>query len=181
MQPITIRPVAESDLDALLFMADHTFRVAWQDHNDPADFERYCQEHFNASVVRQEWEHPQCRFYFACLDEEPVAYLKLHFDHELPPELLGEKTVKIERLYVMPGLQGQRIGEQLLHFSEEKAWEEGARWLWLSAWQEAPRTVAFYQKNGFEIFGVETFWLGTDAQDDWLFRKEVGALGGEAE
>lgn len=167
-----IQRVEPSDVETLRDLAEKTFRDAWQTFNNPMDFEAYCRENFSLEKLRAELALPDAEFYFALFDEKPIAYLKLNIGSQ--HESFEGKAVQVHRVYVLQDFQSQHIGEKLLQFSEARAREVGAEWLWLTVWQEAPRSIRFYEKNGFEICGTETFWLGDDAQKDWLMRKNVG-------
>jgi len=169
---LTIRPVESPELETLRTFAEHTFRVAYEHSNDPVHFKNYCDISFTLQQFRKEWEHPGSKFWFALLEDQLAAYLKLNFDHH-PPELKSASTVQVERIYVAPDLQGRRIGEQLLDFAQEQARLIGADWLWLSVWQANPPALRFYERCGYEIFGTEVFQVGDDAQLDWLVRKKV--------
>lgn len=174
---LSIRKAERRDLETLRAFAERTFRDAWQAHeyNDPADFETYCREKFSPEGVLAEFGRPGAEFYLACSENRLAAYLKLNVDTAPSHDWDGSPALQLERIYVSQAFQGRRIGEQLLSFTENRARETNAAWVWLSVWQEAPRSVAFYEKNGFSIFGVETFWLGADPQSDWLMRKQVRA------
>jgi len=178
-----IKQIKKTDLPALRDLAERTFRDAWQHMNDPEPFEAYCREHFTVEKLAAEHAVSDSEFYFVVLDGQPVAYLKLNL-HRLPnghssddlqssDEWPGQ-ALQLERIYVLQDVQGQRIGERLLEFTEARARDTGSTWVWLSVWQKSPRTIRFYEKSGFEIFGVETFWVGDDPQPDWLMRKRVG-------
>jgi diamine N-acetyltransferase len=177
---LSIQAVAAADLPALRDLAEHTFRHAWQHDNAPEPFEAYCSENFALEKLAAEHAAPDAEFYFALLQEQPVAYLKLN-RHRLPSPATAVQTaepwpgdtLQLERIYVHPNAQGSGIGEHLLLFTENRARTIGATWVWLSVWQKAPRTIRFYEKNGFETFGVETFWVGDDPQPDWLMRKRI--------
>ena len=175
MLPFTIQKVNLSDLEILRALAESTFREAWQDneYNDPEDFETYCREKFSPEGIKAEFDHPDAEFYFTFAGDEPIAYLKLNLRTMPSHDWDGSPALQLERIYVSGQFQGQRIGEQLLAFTEKRAREAGAAWIWLSVWQKSPRSIAFYEKNGFSIFGVETFWLGADPQSDWLMRAKV--------
>ncbi len=161
-----------SDLETLRSFAERTFRVAFEAYNDPERFEAYCAKSFSMAQFRAEFEHPQSAFWFGWEGETLAAYLKLNFDQH-PVELGSEQTVQVERLYVDPAYQGRRLGEQLLDFTYQQAQSIHAKWIWLSVWQENPPALRFYERCGYEIFGTKTFWLGDEAQTDWLVRKEV--------
>ncbi len=169
---LTIRPVELAELEMLRNFAEYTFRIAYEHANDPVNFKNYCDTSFTLQQFQKEWEQPGSKFWFALLDDQLAAYLKLNFDHH-PAELESASTVQVERIYVTPDLQGRRIGEQLLDFAQEQARSTGADWLWLSVWQANPPAVRFYERCGYEIFGTEVFQVGDDAQLDWLMRKKV--------
>lgn len=172
MPDITVRLLDPSDLPALRDLAELTFRAAWQVDNDPEEFEQYCSDNLTEEKLAAEMDEPNAEFYFAEIDDAPVAYLKLNIA-QMREGVDDPRPVQIERIYVHPDYQGQGIGEQLLTFAEQRGRDIGARWLWLSVWQKAPRTIRFYENNGFRIFGIETFWVGNDPQPDWVMKREI--------
>jgi len=167
-----ISQVQLNELELLRSFAERTFRAAFEADNDPVRFEAYCSKAFSLDQFRAELAHPASRFWFGWEGAELAAYLKLNFDQH-PPELGNDKTVQVERLYVEPGFQGRRIGELMLDFAYNHALERNADWIWLSVWQDNPPALRFYERCGYEIFGTKTFWLGDEAQTDWLVRKKV--------
>ncbi|MBV6442050.1 MAG: Spermidine/spermine N(1)-acetyltransferase [Saprospiraceae bacterium] len=179
---MTIKKVRLADAEILRALAERTFRDAWQDENEPEAFEQYCREHFSTEAAKTELAAPDTEFYFAEINGEPVAYLKLNRNKH--PDKLPDDTeptggysgnaLQLERIYVLQSAQSQGLGAELLRFTEQRARETGATWIWLSVWQKSPRTIKFYERNGFSIFGVETFWVGDDPQPDWLMRKRIG-------
>lgn len=169
---MTFTRVQTTDAALLRSFAERTFRLAYEDNNNPEDFKAYCDHYFSPEQILAEIEHPYSAFWLAWLDGQVAAYLKLNFDNH-PPELNSQLTVQIERIYVEPALQGRGIGQKLLSFAYEQARIAGAEWLWLSVWQANPPAVRFYESNGYEIFGTETFVVGADAQLDWLMKKQV--------
>ncbi len=169
---ITLRRAGPSDLDTLLAFAEHTFRTAFQHLNDPQPFEEYCQEVFAADHFFRQMQSPDTEFWLAFEGDILAAYLKLIADQN-PPELTGERSIYVERLYVEPSLQGRRIGEKMLEHALLRANDLGKDWVWLSVWQDTPAAVRFYERCGFERFGTEIFWLADVPQLDWLMRKRV--------
>ncbi|MBK8193833.1 MAG: GNAT family N-acetyltransferase [Lewinellaceae bacterium] len=160
-------------LEVLRAFAERTFREAWQDDNDPDDFEAYCRKHFAADYLATELEQPGSEFYLFDMESQVVAYLKLNINCRPLHDWDGSPALQLERIYVLKGVQSKGLGAELLGFTENRARETGAEWVWLSVWQKSPRTISFYEKNGFSIFGVETFWVGDDPQPDWLMKKRV--------
>ncbi|MBC7776790.1 MAG: GNAT family N-acetyltransferase [Phycisphaerae bacterium] len=169
---MVIAKALPSDLETLRSFAERTFRIAFEADNEPVRFEEYCSKAFSSEQFRLELEHAASSFWLGWEGETLAAYLKLNFDRH-PPELASNKTVQVERLYVEPAMQGRKIGAQVLDFACEQAIEMDADWIWLSVWQDNPPALRFYERYGFEIFGTKTFWLGDEAQTDWLVKKKV--------
>ena len=169
---LLIRPVQPEELGRLCAFAETTFRVAWQADNEPEPFEQYCRTQFHPDHLQAEMAVPGVEFYFVLLDEALVAYLKLHTRHS-PPDWPHGPALQLVRIYVEQSAQSLGLGARLLAFVEDRARATGAGWVWLSVWQKSPRSIAFYQKNGYDIFGVETFWVGDDPQPDWLMCKPL--------
>ncbi|RZL17332.1 MAG: GNAT family N-acetyltransferase, partial [Pedobacter sp.] len=44
-------------------------------------------------------------------------------------------------------------------------------YVWLGVWEENPRAIRFYQKNGFMPFDKHIFKLGEDEQTDIMMKK----------
>lgn len=170
---VIIRPVASDETEKLRAFAEHTFRIAWEHMNDPADFEDYCTKNFSTENFILEMNAPDAMFFFAEEGPEVLAYLKLNYNRTPEDWPEKESAVQLERIYVAPGQQGKGIGKYLLDFTEKEATRTGHPWVWLSVWQDAPRSVAFYQQNGYEIFGTEVFQVGSDPQLDWVMKKRI--------
>ncbi len=46
-------------------------------------------------------------------------------------------------------------------------------YVWLGVWEENPRAISFYKKNGFIEFDRHIFRLGNDEQTDLMMRLEL--------
>jgi GNAT superfamily N-acetyltransferase len=167
-----IRKATLQDLPQLRQLAEDTFRIAWQADNDPVEFEHYCEKAFTLSQIEAEMTQEYVAFYLVYWEDSLVAYLKLNFNKSTET-LEKEQCTQIERVYVLPDFQNKGLGAAMLQFAENEAKNTGSAWIWLSVWQKAPRSVVFYKRNGYDIFGVETFWVGDDPQPDWLMKKAL--------
>jgi GNAT superfamily N-acetyltransferase len=165
-------PVTVADVDVLRKLAERTFRDAWQASNDPEHFEAYCNEAFTNDKLAAEIQHPGSEFFLIIDQDTPAAYIKLNFDKQ-PVSLEPGPNVQLERIYVLEAYQSRGLGSYILDFIEQRAREAGAEWLWLSVWEKSPRSIRFYEQNGYTIFGTETFWVGNDPQEDWLMKRKV--------
>jgi len=51
--------------------------------------------------------------------------------------------------------------------------QENADYVWLGVWEENPRAIAFYKKNGFVEFDKHIFKLGNDEQTDIMMKLQL--------
>lgn len=84
---------------------------------------------------------------FAKLDSVVIGYLKLNFGQS-QTELKDEKALEIERIYVLKEFHGKKIGQILYDKALEVAKDRKADYVWLGVWEENPRAISFYRKNG---------------------------------
>ena len=82
----------------------------------------------------------------------------------------NKSAVEIERIYVLPEFQGKDVGKQLYNKALEIAQQKNAEFMWLGVWEENPRAISFYKKNGFVEFDKHIFKLGDDEQTDIMMK-----------
>lgn len=63
------------------------------------------------------------------------------------------------------------MGQILYEKAIEMAIKRKSKYVWLGVWEENPRAINFYKKNGFEEFDKHVFILGDDEQTDILMKK----------
>ncbi|MBU6343215.1 MAG: GNAT family N-acetyltransferase [Bacteroidetes bacterium] len=167
-----VRVATPGDLETVRAFAESTFRTAWESENDPAKFEVYCKKAFSTAQIASEINNPETTFLLAYSKGVLCAYMKLNFNR--PVETLEPyKCLQIERLYVLESIQNSGLGSHLLQLAHKEAQNGGFQWIWLSVWTKSARSIRFYQRHGFEIFGSEIFWVDDDPQKDWLMKKSV--------
>jgi len=84
--------------------------------------------------------------------------------------------MEIERIYVLKDFHGKNIGQLLFEKAIELATQKNANYIWLGVWEENPRAINFYKKNGFVEFDKHIFVLGDDEQTDIMMRLELKPL-----
>lgn len=189
MDPLSLIPVSEEELEELRELSIHTFTAAFGPQNDPRDFKNYLQKAFSREQLNKELRQEGTAFYFlrntatvssnsAPTEESKqiasttLGYLKLNTG-EAQSEPLGEEGMEVERIYVRDGYQGKGLGQWMIEGTREMARKAGKSFLWLGVWQENTRAVAFYQRMGFVIFGEHPYYIGSDRQMDWLMRLDL--------
>ena len=88
-------------------------------------------------------------------------------------ELQDDKALEIERIYVLKEFHGKNVGQILYNKAIEIAKQNKADYVWLGVWEENPRAIAFYKKNGFVEFDKHIFKLGDDEQTDIMMKLKL--------
>ena len=169
MSVCNIRAISISDLPQLQKIGISTFSETFAEHNTKEDLEKYLKESFAADKLIAELENPNAAFYFAELDDTIIGYLKINFG-DAQTELKDNKSVEIERIYVLQAYHGKKIGQLLYNKAIEIAKEHKAKYVWLGVWEENHRALQFYKKNGFVPFDTHIFKLGNDEQTDIMMK-----------
>lgn len=131
--------------------------------------QKYLDEGFSFEKLSRELKDPNAKFFFAVLDEEIIGYLKLNFG-DSQTELKDNKALEIERIYVSKEFHGKSVGQLLYDKAIEVAKHKNADYVWLGVWEENPRAISFYKKNGFVEFDKHIFKLGNDEQIDIMMK-----------
>ena len=166
---VKIRKINILDLLQLQKIGISTFSETFAEHNTKEDLEKYLKESFAADKLIAELENPDAAFYFAELDDTVIGYLKINFG-DAQTELKDNKSVEIERIYVLQAYHGKKIGQLLFNKAIEIAKEHQAHYVWLGVWEENHRALQFYKKNGFVQFDTHIFKLGNDEQTDIMMK-----------
>ena len=169
---VVVRKIHLVDLSQLQKIGISTFSETFAEHNTKEDLEKYLKESFASEKLSAELANPNASFYFAVLNEEVIGYLKINFGNA-QTELKDNKSVEIERIYVLQAYQGKKIGQLLYNKAIEIAREYKASYVWLGVWEENHKALQFYKKNGFVPFDTHIFKLGNDEQTDIMMKKAL--------
>ena len=172
MENITVQKISISDLPALQKIGRQTFYETFAASNTEENITKYLEEGFSEDKLTTELEDQNAEFYFATLDNEVIGYLKLNFGAS-QTELKDDKALEIERIYVLQEFHGKKVGQILYNKAIEVAKDKKSDYVWLGVWEENPRAISFYKKNGFEEFDKHIFKLGNDEQTDIMMKLKL--------
>lgn len=172
MKPITIIKVTISDINELQKIGRKTFQETFEDSNSEKNMKSYLEEGFSIEKLIPELNNENSEFYFAKIDNEVIGYLKVNFG-ESQTELKDNKALEIERIYVSKEFHGKSVGQLLYNKAIEVAKQKGSEYVWLGVWEENPRAIRFYKKNGFVEFDKHIFKLGDDEQTDIMMKLKL--------
>ena len=112
MDNIKITRVTLNDLDQLQKIGRQTFYETFSLGNTKENMMKYLDEGFSIEKLTTELNDENAEFYFATLNEEVIGYLKLNFG-ESQTELKEDKSIEIERIYVLKEFHGKKVGQLL--------------------------------------------------------------------
>jgi ribosomal protein S18 acetylase RimI-like enzyme len=172
MENIIIRRITLDDLEKLQKIGRKTFEETFSESNSEENMRNYLEEGFSKEKLTAELENKDSEFYFAVLKDEVIGYLKVNFG-ESQTELKDSKSLEIERIYVSKEFHGKSVGQILYDKAIEIAKQKGSEYVWLGVWEENPRAISFYKKNGFVEFDKHIFRLGDDEQTDIMMKMKL--------
>lgn len=172
MVTIEITKVRLSELEQLQEISRKTFEETFSASNSAEDMKNYLAEGFSCEKLSAELSDKNSEFYFASLDNEVIGYLKINFGNS-QTELKDNNALEIERIYVSKAFHGKSVGQLLYDKAIEIAKHKKSDYVWLGVWEENPRAISFYKKNGFMAFDKHIFKLGNDEQTDIMMKLQL--------
>ena len=172
MTDFKIKKVTLNDIDQLQIIGRQTFYETFSAGNSEENMTKYLDEGFSIEKLTTELSDNNADFYFATLDNNVIGYLKLNFGQS-QTELQDDKALEIERIYVLKDFHGKSVGQILYDKAIHIAKQKNADYVWLGVWEENPRAINFYKKNGFVEFDKHIFKLGNDEQTDIMMKLKL--------
>ena len=172
MDNLEIKRVTLKDLAHLQKIGRKTFSETFSAGNTAENMEKYLEEGFSVEKLTAELNNKSSEFYFAIIDQKVIGYLKLNFGPS-QTELKDDKALEIERIYVLKEFHGKSVGQLLYEKAMQMARQVQAVYVWLDVWEENPRAINFYKKNGFVEFDKHVFKLGNDEQTDIMMKLKL--------
>lgn len=169
MEEIQVKQVTLHDIERLQKIGEETFFETFSAGNTEENMKKYLEEGFSKKKLTSELSSQYSKFYFATIGDDVIGYLKLNVG-EAQTEMKDEGALEIERIYVLKEFHGRKVGQILYEKALEVAKQRNADYVWLGVWEENPRAINFYKKNGFVEFGKHIFNLGEDEQTDIMMK-----------
>lgn len=169
---MVIRKVQHQEIDKLQSIGKATFLETFSTSNSAENMQEYLDKGFDFQKLSAELKDENAAFYFAELDEEIIGYLKVN-SGESQTEIKDTAGLEIERIYVLNAYHGKKVGQLLFEKALEIARSRKASYVWLGVWEENPRAIRFYEKNGFVAFDKHVFKLGNDEQTDIMMKLKL--------
>lgn len=134
----------------------------------------YLARSFAPEAVAAEVARPGVTHLLALENNAIIGYSKLE-PSPLPPCVGASHAVELSKLYVDAAHHSRGIGASLLLRTLTEARHQGWNTLWLCAWEQNSRAVAFYHKWGFEIVGRTHIYVDTVVFHDYVMERRLTA------
>jgi ribosomal protein S18 acetylase RimI-like enzyme len=169
MSLFVIDEVHLNQVEQLQSISRETFYETYCSMNTKENMDKYLKENLSISTLENELKNPNSLFFIIRDLDKNIGYLKLNMG-PAQTDIKDANALEIERIYVIKEYQGKKAGQQLYEKTIQVAKEKMLKYIWLGVWQENPKAIKFYTKNGFEIFDQHVFKLGDEEQTDYLMR-----------
>jgi len=164
-----LKKVTDNEVLQLQTIGVQTFSETFSKINTKENMDKYLSEKFSIEQLLFEINNLYSEFYFALLENKIVGYLKINFGPS-QTEVKDDKSLEIERIYVLNEFHGKKIGQFLFEKALQIAQNKDKEYIWLGVWEENHKALNFYKKNGFLEFDKHIFRLGNDEQIDLLLK-----------
>ncbi|WP_316850897.1 GNAT family N-acetyltransferase [Pedobacter agri] len=172
MNAIKISIATSTDFKIIQEIGRETFYETFASGNTEEVMQQYLQTSFSAEKVKTELNHPNSLFFIAWDNQIPIGYLKVNMN-DAQTELQESDSLEIERIYVKAHYHGKKVGQLLYDQAVEIAMKKMKKSIWLGVWEENPKAIRFYEKNGFVPFSRHIFKMGDEEQTDIMMRKII--------
>ena len=169
---ILVKKAGIQDIEQLQEISKQTFIETFAEANTAENLAKYLHEELSIRKLSTELEDADARFYFAVDGLKVIGYLKLNTGKS-QTELRDDRSMEIERIYVLKAYHGKDIGRLLLEKALHIALDLEVEYVWLGVWEKNPRAIKFYLKNKFVEFDKHIFRLGDDLQTDIMMKLEL--------
>jgi GNAT superfamily N-acetyltransferase len=167
-----IRSAQTGDAAAIASFLREVFLLAYSHSSTPANVAAHVATVYGTDIQARELAAPDLPTVVAEDEQGLAAAAQLRTGASAPAGVTGQVPVELRRFYVAERWHGRGLADALMASVLHRAAPLGDV-LWLSAWQEAPRAIAFYRRHGFAIAGETTFVVGDDPKRDWAMARAL--------
>lgn len=164
--PVTFRAASVEDVPLLQDLAQKTWRVCYPGIISTEQIEFMLGWMYSDDLIRRQIVEGVAWEVIENGDGEAAGFLSYHSD--------PDNRVKLEKLYVLPVMQGRGIGKRALAHVLDRAKAMGANSVWMQVNKQNEKAIASYRKAGFIVAREAVFDIGGGfVMDDYLMEKTV--------
>lgn len=163
---LAIRFASEAEIPALRALAERIWRVSYAEMITPEQIDYMLTWMYAPGTIAREmaegvvWE-------IASLDGEMVGFHSCTL-------AAAENRLKLNKLYLLPELQGSGLGQQMLERVHTLAAQRGARQVWLQVNKQNARALRAYERAGYVVERSAVFDIGGGfVMDDFILTRSI--------
>lgn len=157
--PLSIRKATPGDLQVIQDIAYKTWPAAYSSILTAEALNYMLDYFYSLNALQQQMKDGQ-QFFIAVLNREAIGFGSV--------SEIGPQVFKLNKLYVLPGIQKSGAGKALLHHAFAIAGSNNAKQLILNVNRNNP-AKSFYERMGFSVLKEEDVDLGNGIlQEDYV-------------
>ena len=167
-----IRKVNRQDAELLVELGKRAFYEAFAEQTAHEDMTAYLQTTFSIDGIKAQLNNKDSLHLIIELQADPVGYTYLNPTRS-PGCIKDPKAIQLIRFYLLKKCYGLGVGDALMQTCLDESYARGYRSVWLSSWELNGRANAFYKRWHFKVVGRQKFVVGSDVQNDHIFRRDL--------
>jgi GNAT superfamily N-acetyltransferase len=167
--PLTFQPASAADVLLIRDLAERIWHVSYIGMIPPQQI-RYMLDWMYASHKLEAEIERGVHYEVVRLSGRPIGYLAWEWDPSNPAS-----AAFLNKLYLLPELQGQGLGQQTLEHVFHSVRELGATAMELRVNRQNTRALRAYERAGFICLETRVTDIGAGfVMDDFILRRELG-------
>lgn len=147
----SVKRCRPGDESTIIELAETVWKPTFSEILSPERLEYLFSMMYDKNILAEQIANPAHLFYILRLNETNSGYAQL---------VISRDFAKVEKLYVLPNVQGKGGGLYLLSKIRQEAVDKQKCILRLQVNRANDKAIAFYLKYGFEIVRSEDFDVG---------------------
>ena len=166
---LSIRPAGPEDINTIGFLAQQIWPGAYGNIISPAQLDYMLRLFYSPAALQRQMQEEDQHFLLAEEEEEALGFASYSKTKEA-------SVYKLNKLYVLPGMQGKGLGNALLDFICGEIRPLGARIIRLNV-NRHNKARQFYEKMGFSVKREEDLDIGNNYfMNDYVMEKDITGL-----
>jgi GNAT superfamily N-acetyltransferase len=165
---ITFEKASPEDSAVILDLADKIWKETFLEYHSQEKVDHLYNIMYGGTTVKDEIASGKFLYYIIKLEGKAAAYASISEYYE------KENTWKLNKIYLLPEMQGKGIASYIMNKIYGIVKEAGAKNLLLTVNRSNGRAINFYKKEGFVITGSKDFDMGEGIfMDDYIMEKNL--------
>lgn len=165
MTAITLTPASEKDIPELRALALATWEPTYKNILSREQLLFMQEEIYAPAALAKQMQNGQ-QFYFIQHNSESIGFLSLTLTQPT------EQRYKLNKLYLLPEMQGKGLGKIAMKAAEKTVQKKGGKVLELNVNKYNPAKL-FYERCGFAVIREEDIPIGKFWMNDFVMAKTV--------